>query len=116
VVLSGECRWEAIVEMTSKHVLRRIRREFSPERPTIWVGKNGVTLDMIEQARKQLESREVVKVRLHQSVPQATEEIARLMAAETQSEVADVRGGSFILYKPLVREWKTGKTVGEDEL
>jgi RNA-binding protein len=101
--------------MMSKHVLRRIRSEFSPEKPTIWVGKNGVILDLIEQARKQLESREVVKLRLHGSVPQAAEEIARLIAAQTESEVADVRGGSFILYKPLTREWKPGKNVEESE-
>jgi RNA-binding protein len=102
--------------MTSKHVLRRIRSEFSPEKPTIWVGKNGVTLDLIEQARKQLESREVVKVRLHRSVPQTAEEIARLITVETESEVVDVRGRSFILYKPLVREWKPEKNVGEGEI
>jgi RNA-binding protein len=102
--------------MTSKHVLIRIRQEFSTEKPTLWVGKNGITPDMTEQARKQLESREIVKIRLQRSVPQAVEEIARLLAAETESEVADVRGRSFLLYKPSGREWKTGNMVDEDKI
>ena len=89
--------------MTTERVLRRLKREFSPEKPTLWIGKNGMTPDLIEEAQRQLESREVVKARLHRTVLQSTEEVARLLATETGGEIVDIRGRSFILHKPLRR-------------
>ena len=89
--------------LATKKILLRLRREFSSEKPTLWIGKNGVTPDLVEEVQKQLESREVVKARLHRTVPQSTEEIARILATETGGEIVDIRGRSFILYKPLRR-------------
>jgi len=102
-------------QLTTKRVLRRIKREFSPEKPTLWVGKNGLTPDLIEEAQRQLESREVVKLRLHRTVPQSAEEMARGLANQTRGEIVEVRGRSFILYKPLKRDWKEEENPGKEE-
>jgi len=101
--------------LTTERILRRLKREFSPGKPTLWIGKNGVTPDLIEEARRQLESREVVKAKLQRTVLQSTEEIARDLAAETGGEIVDIRGRSFILYKPLRREWGTKENPSNEE-
>jgi RNA-binding protein len=101
--------------LTTKRVLRRLKREFGPEKPTLWIGKNGVTSDLIQEAQRQLESREIVKARLQRTVPQSTREIARVLATETGGEIVDIRGGSFILYKPPRREWETREKPRSEE-
>lgn len=101
--------------LTTKRILRRLKREFGTEKPTLWIGKNGVTPDLIEEVRRQLESREVVKVRLQRTTLQSTEEIARDLATETAGEIVDIRGRSFILYKPLRREWGTKESASNEE-
>jgi len=101
--------------LTTKRILRRLKRDLSPEKPTLWIGKNGVTPDLIEEARRQLESREVVKARLQRTMLQSTEEIARVLATETGGEVVDIRGRSFILYKPLRRVWGTRENPSNEE-
>jgi RNA-binding protein len=101
--------------LATKRVLRRLKREFSPEKPTLWVGKNGVNPDLVEEAKKQLEGKEVVKVRLHRIVLQSAEEVARLLAIETKGEIVEVRGRSFILYKPSKRDWEVNENPDNGE-
>lgn len=101
--------------LATKRVLRRLKREFSPEKPTLWVGKNGVNLDLVEEAKKQLEGRQVVKVRLHRIVLQSAEEVAHLLAIETEGEIVEVRGRSFILYKPPRRDWEAKENPDNGE-
>jgi RNA-binding protein len=74
-----------------------------------------VTPDLVEEVRRQLESREVVKVRLQRMMLRSTEEIARELATETGGEIVDIRGRSFILYKPLRREWGTKENPSNEE-
>ena len=93
--------------MISKRVLRKIKREFSLEKPTVWIGKNGLTADLIEETKRQLDQAEVVKCKLHIIVKASTEEIARTLSAETVGEIVDIRGRSFILYKPVKTERET---------
>jgi len=101
--------------LTTRRMLRRLRSEFGLERPTLWIGKNGLTPDLVEEAQRQLESKEVVKIRLHRTVPQQTEDVARFLATETGGEIVDVRGRSFILYKPPRRDRGTGENPKDEE-
>ena len=101
--------------LTTKRILRRLKRDLSPEKPTLWIGKNGVTPDLIEEVQRQLENKEVVKVRLQRTMLQSTEKIAHALATETGGEIVDVRGRSFILYKPLRRVWGTRENPSNEE-
>jgi RNA-binding protein len=80
---------------------RRIKRELSAEKPTIWVGKQGAA-QIVNEVSRQLDQREIVKVKLLKSAlrTEITKDIASKMAQKTSSTLIDVRGHTFILYRP----------------
>lgn len=87
--------------MITPKMKRRIRREFSAEKPTVWIGKEGMSLQAVNEIDRQLEKREVVKVRLLRSVlgnAKATV-IALEIAKQTKSTLIEVRGHTFLLYR-----------------
>lgn len=60
-------------------------------KPTIWVGKNGCTEDLIEETRRQLLARKVIKIKWLQSCDLDEAEILEL-AEKTSADVLDSRG------------------------
>tara|TARA_B100001123_G_scaffold380292_1_gene449792 strand:+ start:172 stop:489 length:318 start_codon:yes stop_codon:yes gene_type:complete len=54
---------EGVDELHSTRIPRRAQRIINDLRPTIWVGKNGLTPSITKELRTQLEQREYVKVR-----------------------------------------------------
>ncbi|MEM3361073.1 MAG: YhbY family RNA-binding protein [Candidatus Bathyarchaeia archaeon] len=80
---------------------RRIKREFSSEKPTVWIGKEQVSDELVKEIEKQLEQREIVKVKvLRTSLKEAkTAEIAAKISKRIEAELVEVRGHTFILYK-----------------
>lgn len=65
-------------------------------KPTIWVGKNGCTEDLVEETRRQLDARKVIKIKWLQSCDLDEEEILEL-AKKTSAEVLDSRGRMVVL-------------------
>jgi RNA-binding protein YhbY len=57
------CDGEGVDELHSTRIPRRDQRIINDLRPTIWVGKNGLTPSITKELRTQLEQREYVKVR-----------------------------------------------------
>jgi len=92
--------------MITSRMKRRIRQELSAERPTVWVGKEGSTPQIMNEISRQLEQREVVKAKiLHTALKDIkTEEIATKIATQTDSTLIEVRGHTFILYKRRKRK------------
>jgi RNA-binding protein len=80
---------------------RRIKRRLSEERPTIWIGKNGASQESIKEIEKQLEKKEMVKIKILQSALDGKEakEIASKIAEQTEASLVEVRGHTFMLYK-----------------
>jgi len=80
---------------------RRIRHNLSAERPTVWVGKEGSTAQIVGEISRQLDKREVVKAKILQTALQGEEakEMAARIAAQTGSTLIDVRGHTFVLYR-----------------
>ena len=87
--------------MATKGQRLRIKREFSAEKPTVWIGKNGITKEAVGEVSKQLEIREVVKVKVLKSPlkVKSAAEIAKRLAKETDSILIEVRGHSLILFR-----------------
>jgi len=87
--------------MSTPKMKRRIKRELSAEKPTIWVGKQGAA-QIVNEVSRQLDQREIVKVKLLKSAlrTEITKDIASKMAQKTSSTLIDVRGHTFILYRP----------------
>ncbi|MGB9740158.1 MAG: YhbY family RNA-binding protein [Candidatus Bathyarchaeia archaeon] len=80
---------------------RRIKRELSMERPTIWIGKGGASQEIVEEIVKQLDTNETVKIKILKSALENTKakQFASKIAAMADASLVEVRGHTFILYK-----------------
>jgi RNA-binding protein len=85
--------------MSTKRAHRRLKKELNPEKPTLWIGKNGIASDLVEEANRQLQDREVVKIRVHRIVTLPVKEVADIVASKTESTVIEVKGRTLIIYK-----------------
>ena len=87
------------MELATKRMLLRLRREFAQEKAILWLGRNGLSEDLVSEALRQLDEEELVKVRVQKSVTQSAADLAKVLAETLKAEVVDVRGRSFILYR-----------------
>jgi len=97
--------------MITPRMKRRIKRELSGEKPTVWVGKEGAAPKTVNEVSRQLEKREMVKVKILKSAlkEDETREIASKIAQQTGSTLIDIRGHILILYKPRKRKKQSRK-------
>lgn len=80
---------------------RCLKREFSSEKPTVWIGKGQVSEDLIKEIEKQLEKRGTIKVKILKAAlkEKKAAEIAAEVSKRTEAELIEVRGHTFILHK-----------------
>ena len=81
---------------------RRIKRELSEKKPTIRIGKNQASKEILKEIEKRLEQKEMIKIKILQSALQENKakEIASKIAEDTESTLVEIRGHTLILYKP----------------
>jgi len=89
-----------VSEITSR-TKRRVKRRLSGENPTIWIGKSGVTQEIVKEIGKQLDKREMVKIKILESALGENEakQIALRISKQTEASLVEVRGHTFMLYK-----------------
>lgn len=65
------------------------------------VGKEGITAQLIAEVEKQLDAREIIKAKILKTALQEQEAkaLAANIAEQTESELVDVRGHTFMLFK-----------------
>ncbi|MEM1563532.1 MAG: YhbY family RNA-binding protein [Candidatus Bathyarchaeia archaeon] len=87
-------------KLTSR-MKRRIKSEFGAEKPTIWIGKKQISNELMKEIEKQLEKRKIVKIKILKSALQEAKayEIASTISKQTEADLVEVRGHTFILYK-----------------
>ena len=87
--------------MLTPKMKSRIKSALSAERPTVHVGKEGVTAQIVIEVAKQLEAREMIKAKILKTALQEEEakNIAKKIAEQTESELVEVRGHTFLLFK-----------------
>ena len=92
--------------MITSSMKRRIKRELSAERPTIWIGKNGMSKEILAEIDSQLERTEMVKAKILKTALGETKAkaIAAEIAQKTDSLLVEVRGHTFILYRKKKKE------------
>lgn len=80
---------------------RRVKSALNTEKPTVHVGKEGVTTQVVNEVAKQLDAREMIKAKILKTALQEKEatDIATSIAEKTESELVDVRGHTFLLFK-----------------
>lgn len=71
------------------------------------IGKVGINDNTIKQVNDALEARELIKLRILETCPTNVRETADTVANATNSDVVQVIGSRFILYK----ESKNNKTI-----
>ncbi|MGE4276199.1 MAG: ribosome assembly RNA-binding protein YhbY [Lawsonibacter sp.] len=75
------------------------------------VGKDGIGENLIKQANDALEARELIKGRVLDTAMLSSREAAEALAPLTRSEVVQVIGTKFVLYRPSRNKNKTNKIV-----
>jgi RNA-binding protein len=80
---------------------RHVRHVLKDEKPTIWVGKDGLTPEVSSEIEKQLIKNKMVKVRILPTALQTetANATASKAAEQTGSALVEVRGHVFILYR-----------------
>ena len=80
---------------------RHVRHELKEEKPTIWVGKEGLTPPLLSEIENQLEKKKMLKIRILPSALQqdTAQTIASKAAEQTGASLVEVRGHVFILYR-----------------
>ncbi len=91
--------------ITSKQ--RAYLRSLANEIDTIlMVGKSGIGPDVLKQADDALTAREIIKAKVLETAPVSSKEAAQQVAEQTQSEVVQVIGSKFVLYRRSEKEPK----------
>ena len=87
--------------MITKQQQLRIKRKYAKERPTILIGKNGATNEVVEEVKKRLKRNEVVKIKILKTALEQTtmKEITKKLVDNTKSELIEARGHMLTLYK-----------------
>jgi RNA-binding protein len=81
---------------------RHVRHVLKDENPTIWVGKEGLTAQLLAEVEKQLQKNKMVKVRILPAAMQGeftAQAIAVNAAEQSKSALVEVRGHVFILFR-----------------
>ncbi len=81
--------------------MKDLRGELSQTRPTVHIGKKGITEEVIREIKRQLSERGFVKVKMEKSVIRYLEldrrEVAKEVAERVGAELLEVRGRTFVL-------------------
>jgi RNA-binding protein len=86
--------------MTKKQQLR-LKQRMAEEKPTVWIGKNGITEEVVDEVKKQLKSNEIVKIRILKTAfaQKSMKAVTNKLLDRTEAELLDARGYTIILYK-----------------
>lgn len=91
--------------LTSKQ--RAYLRSLANDMDTIlMVGKGGIGDDVIKKADDALAAREIIKAKVLETAPLSVRETAEQVALRTSSEVVQVIGSKFVLYRKNPKEPK----------
>jgi len=70
------------------------------------IGKSGISDETVTQAKGALKARELIKLRVLETSPLTAREAAQELAEKTGSDIVQVIGGRFVLYKRNPKESK----------
>ena len=87
--------------MITPKMKRKIKHELGAEKPTVWIGKHGVSQEILAEIDGQLEMTEIVKIRILKTAMEGNDAraVADKTAQQTKSLLVEVRGHTFMLYR-----------------
>jgi RNA-binding protein len=92
-----------MVEKMSKKELVKMGSEI---KPTVHVGKEGLTEGIVEEVRNQVKRNKVVKVRVLPAAGMDKDELAAELEERTGTRCVETRGFTVLLCEPKVYEEK----------
>jgi RNA-binding protein len=84
-------------EKMPKRTMKDVKRVGHELKPTVHVGKDGITDTLIDEIVKQLKGRKVVKVRLLSSVEEDRKVVGEELASRSGSALIEVVGFTVLL-------------------
>ena len=67
--------------------------------PVVQIGHEGVSEALVQQTDRQLESHELIKIKVGENAPEDRHASAQALAEKTRSQVAQVLGRTALLYR-----------------
>lgn len=98
------------MELTSKQ-RAQLRAMANGLEPIVHIGKEEMGENLIRQADDALEARELIKCRVLETALYTPREAAELLAKATRSEVVQVIGTKFVLYRQTHKKDKKDKIL-----
>ena len=98
------------MELTSKQ-RAQLRAMANSIEPVVHIGKGDLGENLIRQADEALEARELIKCRVLETSEYTPREAAQALSQRTRSEVVQVIGTKFVLYRQSHRKDKKDKIV-----
>lgn len=90
--------------MTSKE-RAALRAKANGLEPVIQLGKEGISENLLTQIDDTLDTRELIKIRVHlETAPQTPKELAQQLAEPLGADVIQVIGGIIVLYREIDEE------------
>ncbi|MCI8651256.1 MAG: ribosome assembly RNA-binding protein YhbY [Oscillospiraceae bacterium] len=99
-----------MAELTSKQ-RAQLRAMANSLEPIVHIGKGDLGENLIRQADEALEARELIKCRVLETSEYTAREAADALGKATRSEVVQVIGTKFILYRQSHKKDKKDKIV-----
>lgn len=99
-----------MADLTSKQ-RAQLRALANALEPIVHIGKEDIGENLVQQADEALEARELVKCRVLETSLLSPKEAAQALSRATRSEVVQVIGTKFILYRPSHKKDKKDKIV-----
>jgi len=97
-------------ELTGKQ-RAQLRRLANPLEPIVYIGKGDLGEKIVVQANEALEARELIKCRVLDTSQLTARIAAGALAKATRSEVVQVIGTKFVLYRQSHRKDKKDKII-----
>jgi len=88
-------------EGSQKKAWRRLVERSVTMKPTIWIGKNGVTKTLVRQVVAQLKANKIVKLKVQRPLAESEsiQDIVGKILKASNSSLVNVRGRTFTIYK-----------------
>lgn len=77
----------------------------------VHIGKDGIGDNLTRQANDALETRELIKCKVLENCELSSREAAEALARATRSEVVQVIGTKFVLYRPTHNKEKKDRII-----
>ena len=79
--------------------MKELRSKAHALKPTVQIGKQGLTPELIKELKNQLKTRKLVKIKVMKSISDKKQEFLDIMLTETKAKLVQKVGNVIVLFK-----------------